>query len=227
MADTLGNGAGGGVAAWRGNPLDQRFALRALLVALVDWVRDGREPPPSAYPTIAAGLLVPADALVRPAIPGVRLARVPYAPHRLDFGPGWPRGVVDREPPAVGAPYRVLVPRADSLGNDLGGVRSAELEAPLATYFPWQLRAPGLAASDRLASFQGTFVPLARTEAERGRSGDPRPSLERLYGSREAYLARVDAAARALAARRFLLDEDAPRVRAKLGGAWDWLAGQP
>ncbi len=210
--------------AWRGNPMDQRLALRALLVALVDWVRDGREPPASLYPTRAAGMLVPVDSLVRPAIPGVRLAAAPYRPYRLDFGPRWPEGIVDREPPAVRAPYAVVVPRVDSLGNDRGGVRAVELEAPLATYLPWQLRAPSLAASDRLVSFQGTFVPLARTEAERARSGDPRPSIERLYGTRDAYLARVDAAARALAARRFLLDEDVPRAHARLASTWDWIA---
>jgi hypothetical protein len=37
----------------------------------------------------------------------------------------------------------------------------------------------------------------------------------------------VDAAARALVAGRFLLEEDAPRVRARLGAAWDWVAAQP
>lgn len=216
-----------GVPAWRGNPMDQRLALRALLVALVDWVKDGREPPPSLYPTRGAGMLVPVDSLQRPTIPGVASARVPYQPYRLDFGPRWPDGIVDREPPVVGAPYPVLVPRVDSLGNDLGGVRSVELEAPLATYLPWQLRASTLAASDRLVSFQGTFVPLAQTEAERARTGDPRPSLERRYGTRAAYLARVDNAARALAARRFLLDEDVPRAHARLASTWDWIMGEP
>jgi hypothetical protein len=218
--------AAAGPAAWRGDPLDQRLLLRALLVALVDWVRDGRTPPPSAHPTLAGGTLVPAAEVRFPPIPGVRLARAPYTPVRLDFGPRWAAGVVDREPPAAGAPYAVLVPQVDSLGNELGGVRAVELAAPLATYFPWQLRARALAGSDRLASFQGTFVPLPRTEAERAAWGDPRPSLERLYGTRAAYLARVDAAARALVARRFLLDEDVARARARLAGTWDWLAGR-
>jgi hypothetical protein len=217
----------GGGPAWRGDPLDQRLALRALLVALVDWVRDGREPPPSRYPTLAAGTLVPADSVRFPAVPGVAPARRPYAPRRLDFGPRWAAGVVDREPPRVGAPYRVLVPPVDSLGNELGGVRSAELRAPLATYLPWQLRGPAAPAGrDRLASFAGTFVPLPRTEAERARSGDPRPSLERLYGTRDAYLARADQAARALVAERFLLPEDAGAARARLAATWDWIAAR-
>ena len=224
MADSA---AAQGVPAWRGDPMDQRLALRALLVALIGWVKDGREPPASRYPTRSAGMLVPVDSLQRPTIPGVANARVPYQPYRLDFGPRWAEGIIDHEPPTVGAPYTVLVPRVDSLGNDLGGVRSVELDAPLATYLPWQLRAPPLAASDRLVSFQGTFVPLARTEAERARTSDPRPSLERLYGTRASYLARVDTTARALAAQRFLLDEDVPRAHARLASTWDWIMALP
>jgi hypothetical protein len=213
----------GGGPAWRGDPLDQRLALRALLVALVDWVKDGREPPASAYPTRRAGLLTTADSLRRPAIPGVALARVPYQPHRLDLGAGWSKGIVDREPPKVGAPYTVLVPRVDSLGNDLGGVRSVELRVPLATYFPWLLRLDAPAGTDRLASFRGTFVPLPRTDAERARAADPRPSVERLYGTRDAFLGRVDAAIRELIAERLLLGEDAAAARARMADTWNWI----
>jgi hypothetical protein len=209
--------------AWRGSPLDQRLALRALLVALVEWVKDGRTPPPSMYPTIAGGTLVRPAALRRPAIPGVALAVAPYTPRRLDFGPRWAEGVVDREPPAVGAPFTILVPRVDSLGNDLGGIRSVELRAPLATYFPWQLRTGMPAGTDQLVSFAGTFVPLARTEAERARLRDPRPSIARLYGTREAFLARADVAARDLVAARFLLPDDTTAARQRMAATWDWI----
>jgi hypothetical protein len=212
--------------AWRGSPLDQRLALRALLVALVDWVKDGRTPPPSTHPTIAGGTLVRLDALRRPPIPDVALAGAPYAPRRLDFGPRWTQGIIDSEPPRVGAPFTVLVPRVDSLGNDLGGIRSVELRAPLATYFPWQLRIGMPAATDQLVSFAGTFVPLPRTEEDRARSGDPRPSIERLYGTREAFLVRVDASARELVAARFLLPEDTTAAHARMAATWDWIARQ-
>ena len=128
-----------------------------------------------------------------------------------------------REPPEVGAPYTVLVPRVDSIGNELGGIRSVELRVPLATYFPWQLRGLGRAAPERLVSFQGTFVPLPRDEAERSRTGDPRPSPERLYGTRDAFLGRVDAAGRELVAQRFLLADDLAAARARLASTWDWV----
>ncbi|MBK5187252.1 MAG: hypothetical protein JJD97_03350, partial [Gemmatimonadaceae bacterium] len=160
-------------AAYRGDPLDQRLALRALMVALIEWVRDGREPPPSRYPTIAGGTLVPVSAARRPQIPGVALAQIPHRPSRIDLGPRWTEGIIDREPPVLGAQYAVRVAQVDSIGNDVGGIRSVEARVPLATYFPWQLRTG--AASDRLVSFQGTFVPLPRTDAERARTRDPRP----------------------------------------------------
>jgi len=209
--------------AFRGDPLDQRLALRALLAALVEWVAAGRAPPPSTYPTRRAGALTSADSVRFPAIPGVAPARVPYRPHRLDLGADWRRGIVGREPPRVGAPYAVLVPHVDSLGNDRGGIRSVELRVPLATYFPWQLRGPGRAAPERLVSFQGTFVPLPRTEAERSRTGDPRASIERLYGTRDAFLGRVDAAGRELVAERFLLADDLAAARARMASTWDWI----
>jgi hypothetical protein len=181
--------------------------------------------PASLHPTIASGSLVPVDSARRPQVPGVALAKIPYRPNRLDLGARWKQGIVDRDPPGIGAPYVVRVPRVDSLGNDLGGVRSVEARVPLATYFPWQLRTG--AGSDRLVSFQGTFVPLPRTEAERAKARDPRPSIERQYGSRDAFLARVDAAAAGLVAERFLLKEDAAAARSRMAATWDWIEAQP
>ena len=212
-------------AAYRGDPLDQRLALRALMMALVDWVKDGREPPPSLYPANASGTLVPIDSTRRPQIPGGPLAKIPAQPYRYDFGPRWKEGIVDREPPGIGAPYALRVSQADSIGNDLGGIRSVEERVPLATYFPWQLRTG--AASDRLVSFRGTFVPLPRTEAERAQTGDPRPSIEKLYGNREEFLARVDTAAAELVSERFLLDEDVSAARERMAATWDWIERQP
>ena len=201
--------------------MDQRLALRALLVALTEWVTSNTTPPASAYPTLGARTLVSATERVTPTIPGVATARLPYTPFRLDLGPSWPQHIIDREPPAVGAPYAVLVPRADSIGNDVGAIQSVELRVPLATYLPWQLRA--LPPTDRLASFAGTFVPLAKTAAERRQRGDSRPSVEELYGSRDAFLRAVDEASAALSAQRFLLPDDRAVARARLAETWDWI----
>src|SRR5215472_11125707 len=44
---------------------------RALLVALQQWITTGREPPPSLYPTLRRGSLVPLDQIKIPYIPAV------------------------------------------------------------------------------------------------------------------------------------------------------------
>src|SRR5207247_4584704 len=126
-----------GVPVVRGNPLDSFPTLRARLVRLSEWVAAGREPPPSRYPRLDAGTLVPIARVRMPRIPGIALPRGVHQAHRLDFGPGWPEGVITVEPPRVGTPFPTLVPQVDPLGNELGGVRGVELLAPLATYTPW------------------------------------------------------------------------------------------
>ncbi len=216
-----------GTNAYRGDPLDQRLALRALMSALIDWVKSGKTPPASQYPTLAAGNLVrPADQRF-PPIPNLPVARIPHQPYRLDFGPRWSQGMIDLEPPRVAAPYPVLVSRVDSIGNDLGGIRSIEVLVPLATYYPWQLRSGMAAANDRLVSFRGTFIPLPRTDADRKAAGDSRPSIEKLYGNRSGFMGRVDSAIASLVRRRFLLTEDVPAARSRMTDVWERFGLRP
>lgn len=210
-----------GTRAYRGDPLDQRLALRALMSSLIDWVKEGKAPPPSLYPTLAARNLVRPGDQRFPTIPNLPVARIPHQPYRLDFGPRWRQGIVDLEPPKVGAPYPVFVSRVDSIGNDLGGIRSIELLAPLATYYPWQLRTGMAAGTDRLLSFRGTFTPLPRTEAERKAAGDSRPSIESLYRNRTRFLRQVDAGISLLITRRFMLPGDSFAARNRMSDAWD------
>ncbi|HMG13534.1 MAG TPA: alpha/beta hydrolase domain-containing protein, partial [Gemmatimonadaceae bacterium] len=210
-----------GTNAYRGDPLDQRLALRALMSSLIDWVKAGRQPPPSLYPTLSAGNLVKPGDQHFPAIPNLPVARIAHQPYRLDFGSHWRQGIIDLEPPKVGAPYPVFVSRVDSVGNDLGGIRSIEVLVPLASYYPWQLRTGMPAAIDRLASFRGTFVPLPKTEAERKAAGDSRPSIESLYGNRTRFMRQVDAGITSLIARRFLLPADSVAARNRMGEVWD------
>ncbi len=192
-------------------------------MALVDWVRSGTLPPPSQYPTLAAKQLVHAGAVAFPAIGPLPVARMPYQPYRMDLGPRWREGIIDVEPPKLGAPYTVLVPRVDEFGNDLGGIRSIELRVPLATWFPWHLRTAAPAARDRLVSFSGTFVPLAPTDTERAQTGDSRPSIATLYTGREQFLRKVDAAAQELVKERFLLPQDVAAARQRMADIWDWI----
>ena len=210
------------VVTYRGNPLDFRPALRSLLTRLIEWVRDGREPPPSAYPRLDTGTLVAVDRVRAPAIPGVGWPRVAHEAYRVDYGPRWPSGVITLEPPRLGKPFAARVPQVDADGNELGGVRSLELLAPLATYTPWSLRR-GAANPDELEDFYGTFIPFARDRAQRERSGDPRASVTERYGDRTRYVELARRHAETLARSGFLLVEDVSRVVEQAERGWTWL----
>ncbi|MFC1575207.1 alpha/beta hydrolase domain-containing protein, partial [Gemmatimonadota bacterium] len=215
-----------GVPAYRGNPLDFLLTLRALALQMVNWAEGSGEPPPSAFPRIGNGTLVPVSGMAFPAIPGVEVPFVIHEAYRVDYGlRWWTEGAVDRQPPVLGPAFPSLVSQVDGLGNELAGIRGVELRAPLATYAPWNLRWGFVGGSHELTDFVGTFVPLARNEAEREEWGDPRPSVEGLFGDKDAYMERVRSAARELVLQGFLLPEDAATATLAAEARWDWLMG--
>jgi hypothetical protein len=208
-------------AAYRGNPLDFLVTMRALLVRMVEWVRDGSEPPASAYPKIAAATLVPLEKIGFPRIPGVEFPRVAHEAYRANYGPRWPQGIIETQPPQLGASFPTLLPQVDRFGNELGGVETVEILAPLATYAPWNLRLGFPGGTAELTNFVGTYIPLPPTDGERTAAGDPRPSIESLYTSKEEYVALAERAASSLAERGFLLKEDLDRVVERAADHWD------
>lgn len=209
--------------ASRSNPLDFLVTARALLVRLVEWVVDDRTPPPSAYPTLAAGTLVPVGALKFPRMPDVTAPAVIHQAHRVDYGPQWGAGIITREPPAIGTPFPALVSQVDAAGNEVAGVQGLELLAPLATYTPWQLRGGTGTDAGELTDFLGTYIPFPRTEAERQRWGDSRLSIARRYADKRAYRETAARAAESLVAAGLLLREDVARVLQRAEQHWDWI----
>lgn len=208
----------------RANPEDYRFAMRALLLDMNAWVTKGSAPPDSKVPRIGKDELVAPAALNFPKIPGVALPREPYLAWHLDFGPQFrTKGIVAYDPPKVGAPFPILVPQVNRDGNETAGIRLPEQMVPLATYTGWNLRDPKIGAPDVIYDMVGSFIPFARTKAEREASGDPRPSIEERYASKDAYLAQVRQAAGALVGVRLLLKEDIDRVVAKASARWDMI----
>ena len=192
------------------NPLVGNAALRALLVAMDEWVTTNREPPGSRLPRLADGTLVTsAQANVGfPAIPNVKFNGRMHTGDLFDFGPDFDKGILTTLPPRlVGSPYPALVPKTDSDGNDLAGIRLPEVAVPTATYTGWGLRAVPAGGDDGCDHF-GQRIDFARTKAERMAAGDPRPSIEERYPSRADYVAAVTRVANALKNDRFLLDED-------------------
>lgn len=183
------------------NPHNPMPALRALLVALDEWVLSGRSPPPSRIPTFAEGTLVPPEELAFPRIPNVDIMRITntIAP------PGdWVM------PQPATQTYRVLVCQVDADGNELAGIRLPDVAVPLATYTGWNTyKAPY--PRGELADRDGSFLAFAVDAPVRRATGDPRPSLRERYAGRADYVARVREATAQLLRERFLLQEDADR----------------
>jgi hypothetical protein len=204
-----------GIADNLHNPADYRPFLRALLLALDAWTRDGTAPPDSVYPRIAAGTLVEFQKTGFPALPGVRFPEVIQRPQALDFGPEFlKRGVITIEPPRVRGNYGVLVPKCNTDGNDLGTLLVPDVAVPLATYTGWNLRRRDVGAEGMLASLTGSYFPLAKTQTERRALGDPRVSIAERYGTFAAYRKLYSAECTRLTNLRYLLPEDTKRLEA-------------
>jgi hypothetical protein len=208
------------------DPLDYRWAARKLLLALNAWVADGVEPPSSAYPQISDSTLVSADRVKFPQIPNLKApadANIHKA-YRVDYGKDFlTKGVVAQEPPKVAAAFPMLVPQVDSDGNDLPGIRMPEIAVPLATYLGWNFFSERSGPTTELVALTGSFVPFARTKAERERTNDPRPSIEERYTSKNEYLDLIRKAAANLVEKDYLREEDVPRIVQQAGARWDWV----
>jgi hypothetical protein len=208
------------------NPNPIQWYWRALITDMDQWVKDDTPPPPSTHPRIADATLVPLSKWAFPKIPGVNRAHETNLAYHLDFGPQWKEGIVSIEPPKVGKPFAILVPQSDADGNDLGGVSLPELQVPLATYTGWNLRDPGIGLGDLRLSFYGSFIPFAKTAAERAKTGDPRLSIAERYSSRDEYMGKFAEAAMKLVRERFLLREDLPGLLERGEREWAEVSGQ-
>jgi hypothetical protein len=194
------------------NPNDYKWSLRALLVAMDNWVRSGTEPPASVYPKVAQ--LATPGAVQFPKIPGVNFPLHPTTAYRLDFSVA---------PPKVGEAFPALVPQVDGDGIDVGGIRMPEVAVPLATYTGWNLRSAKIGAPDQLFSMQGSWVPFPVDKAQRSARHDPRKSIEERYPSREAYLELIRAYAQQLVKQGFLLAGDVEPVVERSATEWAYV----
>jgi hypothetical protein len=179
------------------NPHNPMPAVRALLVALDEWVVSGKRPPASLVPTLADGTLVEPDKTGFPAIPGAAVVTVTNEVA--------PPGDWVRPGPAERA-YRTLVCKVDADGNEVAGIRLPDIAAPLATYTGWNEYKPPYPRGE-IADRDGSRLPFPATPTP----GDPRKSIAERYRNRADYIAKVQAIVSALQKDRLLLQEDADR----------------
>jgi hypothetical protein len=221
--------AGWGMGVLPNNPMPHLQTVNALRVHFRNWVMKDTAPPPSRYPTLAAGTLVDATAAAMgfPGLPAQAPGKT--LPDGLinpvldyDFGPEFNymdgSGVPTLVPPRVKHVIKMKAPRVDADGNERGGVPVVLHDAPLGTYLGWNITASGF-HKGKICNYAGGTIPFAKTKAERIANEDPRPSLEERYGTHAGYVAAVAAAARKAIAEGFLLEADAKGLVAAAAGS--------
>jgi len=205
--------------AWIGQLTPNAIAAtpfrRAILVLLDDWATNGTPPPASLLPKTSDGTLVTAEETLAkyPQLAGVNLPKGTSRLPRYNYGPDFDsKGVMSVFPPQPfeGQEYPLRVPAIDADGNSIAGLRYPDVEVPLGTYNGWSLRKAGYGEGDQWWN-TGSFVPFARTRAERLQSNDPRPSVEERYPSHEVYIAAVTRVCEQRVAERLMLQDDADR----------------
>jgi hypothetical protein len=205
------------------SPLPIRWFWRAMIANMDAWVRSDATPPPSRYPHIADGTLVPLEKLHFPAISGLPPPATASQGWDLDFGPNWRAGILSKQPPTVGGTYPTLVPQVDADGNDLGGIRLPEITVPLATYTGWNLRTAATGAPGERTAFYGSFVPFRRTTTEATAVQDARMAIEDRYKSYGDYRVRFQQALNELVRQRYILAEDSTQLLDHSKAEWDWI----
>jgi hypothetical protein len=209
------NAGTGTVARYPVNVLDYLPLHRAALVNLDRWISEGTEPPPSRHPRLADGTAVKREAVlaVLARLPGFTAPdpqRLPFI-RTVDMGSDEATGI-GRYPPKEGAFYPALVSAVDADGNETAGIRLPDVAVPVGTHAGWNPRDPVTGSPEQIVPMDGLTLWLAPDEATRAARGDPRPSLAERYRDEADYAAKARAAALALAAERYLLEEDVELV---------------
>jgi hypothetical protein len=208
----LGDGPNArGVGQQLSNPTPHTIGLRALIVALDRWVRDGVEPPPSKYPRLSDGTLTPIANLKWPALAGINSPKTIPEPRRAT-GDG----------PAGAWPF--LVPQVDEDGNEIGGIRLPDQAVPIGTLTGWNFRLASSGNPQAIVPLLGSLIPFPQTAAKR--NGDKRKALDERYHGRADYLGRVTEAALALVKDRYVLAEDLPYLLQRAAAGWDWTTSR-
>src|SRR5438552_10870643 len=223
-----------GTGTLRANPVPATALVNRMRVALREWVMNGTEPPASKWPLMrganAERTLVEASkaAMGFPSgVPGIPDSiflpeNFAFPIFGYDWGPDYDHfnasGDPTNIPPSIDSVVKVMVPKVDADGNELGGVPTVLRDAALGTYLGWNITASGFHAG-QVCNYVGGMVPFAKTKAARLAAGDPRLSLEERYKTHDGYVAAVRAAADNAACQGYLLaGPDAAAMGAKCTG---------
>jgi hypothetical protein len=219
------------------SPIPATHTNNALTYAFfIQLIMQGVPMPPSVYPTVARGELLPntAAALGYPDF-HLTVPRLTYhgdqawVPFVYDFGPGenydQQSGIPTIQPPIINAVLQGYGARVNGDGNEIvTGMPTVLGEAPLGTYVGWNLATTGWYGPNASngpgsvgqvfagAGNSGGYWPFWDTMAARLAANDPRPSLEERYGTHAGYVCVVTRAVNRAVAQRLLLPSEAPTL---------------
>ena len=228
---TIATPAGQGLPT---SPIPATHTNNALTYAFfIQLIMQGVPMPPSAYPTLARGELVPNSAAAE-GYPDFHVTVPPltyrgdqaWPPFVYDFGPGenydQESGIPTIQPPIINAVLGAHAARVNADGNEtVTGMPTVLGEAPLGTYVGWNLATTGWYGPNASngpgsvgqvfagAGNSGGYWPFWDTMAHRLAAGDPRISLEERYGTHAGYVCVVTRAVNRAVQQRFLLPSDA------------------
>jgi hypothetical protein len=74
---------------------------------------------------------------------------------------------------------------------------------------------------------RGAWTPFAATKMQREKAGDPRPSLEERYASKEEFMTKVRAAIQRLIERQLMQESDLDPQMKQASERWDWIIKRP
>ncbi|KGK00510.1 alpha/beta hydrolase domain-containing protein [Thalassotalea sp. ND16A] len=199
---------------YRGNPLDFKLHLRALLAHLTGWVVDEKQPPKSVYPRFAKQTLINFAHFQLPTWLNMEKPYKPHTAYEVDYGENWQQGVIDNQPPVIVAEILPPVPKLDPNGHELGGIKHPLIKAPIATFLPWVFRYD-LFASNEIQDFRGALKKWRKNRI-----------LER-YADKKSYLNHLNKMTLKSLANGWILARDVTRVRQQGNWLWDWSMDQP
>ena len=114
------------------------------------------------------------------------------------------------------------MPQVDADGNEVAGIRVPELAVPLATTTGWNFRAERMGNPTTMYALLGSYVPFARTKAEREARRDPRPSIEERYAIATTTCSGSVPPPPTLVKDRFMLQEDVDDVVQRATRHWEY-----
>ena len=204
------------------NSIDYTPLMRALLSNLDKWASEGIEPPESSHPKLSDGTAVDPNSLRE------KYSKIPINfpehfsfPRKMDFGSN--EDIVETIPPTHGEKYSSIVSDVDEDGNEIAGIRHPDVQVPLATSTPWNLRHPDVGAPYQIIGLtggpRGATVPLPKEKNDE----DSRLSISERYSSKEDYLEKISNYSKELIKQRFLLDFDLENILSRSEERWDYF----